>query len=117
MINLFRRTFSTMVEGPKTKMIKDKLISTLNPDYLNVVCESHMHAVPKGAEMHFLVECVSTKFENLPKIKCHRIIHDILADELKSGDIHALRLFTIPSSKYDGQFAPPPPKCGGGGHL
>ncbi|CEF64260.1 Zinc phosphodiesterase ELAC protein 2 [Strongyloides ratti] len=111
MINIFRRSLTAMAEGPKTKMIKEKLKNALNPDHLNVVCESHMHAVPKGAEMHFLVECVSKKFEDLPKIKCHRIIHDVLADELKSGDIHALRLFTIPPSKYTGQFAPPAPKC------
>uniref|UniRef100_A0A0N4ZYN3 BolA-like protein n=1 Tax=Parastrongyloides trichosuri TaxID=131310 RepID=A0A0N4ZYN3_PARTI len=106
-----------MSEGPKTLMVKEKLTKALNPSHLKVVCESNMHAVPKGSEMHFLIECVSDKFENQQKLKCHRMIHDILADELKTGSIHALRLYTYSPSNYTGQFAPPAPKCGGHPHI
>uniref|UniRef100_A0AC35UG58 BolA-like protein 1 n=1 Tax=Rhabditophanes sp. KR3021 TaxID=114890 RepID=A0AC35UG58_9BILA len=103
----YRRMSTNIEEGPMTKL----------PSHLKVVCESHMHAVPKGSERHFLVECVSDSFENLPKIKCHRLINEVLSSELKTGQIHALRIFAVATSKFDGTLAPEPPKCGGGGHL
>ena len=50
---------------------KFKLIYLLSfkPIHLEVECESQMHNVPKGVEIHFRVQIVSEKFENLTQLQ------------------------------------------------
>ena len=46
-------------------------------------------------ETHFNVTVVSQEFENLPLIQRHRLVNEILADELdkeKGGTVHALQI-------------------------
>lgn len=59
--------------GPIEKAITEAIVSELQPIHYEVVNESYMHNVPKGAETHFKVLVVSAKFESLPLIKV--IIH------------------------------------------
>ena len=40
---------------PVEASIKEKLTSSLQPQLLQVINESHMHAVPKNSETHFKV--------------------------------------------------------------
>lgn len=49
--------------------IRSKLLSTLEAKHIDVINESYMHNVPKGAETHFKVVVVSDKFDGLPLIK------------------------------------------------
>lgn len=60
---------STSTSGPIEKAITEAITSKLDPIHLEVVNESYMHNVPKGAETHFKVLVVSEKFESLPLIK------------------------------------------------
>ena len=49
----------------------------------------------KHAETHFNVTVVSGEFENVPLIQRHRLINEILADEMsaeKGGTVHALAI-------------------------
>lgn len=62
---------STETCGPIEKAITEAITTKLEPIHLEVVNESYMHNVPKGAETHFKVLVVSGKFESLPLIKVH----------------------------------------------
>ena len=57
--------------------------------------ESRLHAghagAPKEGESHYRVRIESAVFEGLNRIERHRLIHEILKDELASG-VHALAL-------------------------
>lgn len=77
--------------------IREKLIVALEPQRLDVVNESELHAghrsSPGTGESHFRVLVVSPKFTGLSRVARHRLVNEALADELK-GSIHALALST-----------------------
>lgn len=56
-------------KGPVAEAITAAINEHLQPVHLEVINESYMHNVPKGAETHFKVLIVSDKFEDLPLIK------------------------------------------------
>lgn len=58
--------------NPIQASIKTKL-EKLEPFYIEIINESYMHNVPKGAETHFKVVVVSEKFNGLPLIKVRLI--------------------------------------------
>ena len=75
--------------------ITEKITKALEPDQISVEDESHLHAGHIGArpegETHFRLTVVSTKFEGLTLINCHRLINEALAKELQ-GPVHALAI-------------------------
>ncbi|MCM2282373.1 MAG: BolA family transcriptional regulator [Bdellovibrionaceae bacterium] len=77
----------------------DRILKNLRaafaPAFLDLVDESHMHAVASGSESHFRLVLVSARFEALTRVARSRLVHDVLADDLKGG-LHALshRLYT-----------------------
>ena len=95
--------------------INDKLQAELSPEYLEVVNESHNHNVPSGSESHFKVTIVADAFSGKRLIQRHRLINQILADEL-ANDIHALALHTYNKEEWQTKFGqvPESPKCMGG---
>ncbi|DAZ94451.1 TPA: hypothetical protein N0F65_002769 [Lagenidium giganteum] len=78
-------------EGPVAQSIRAKLAAALNPTHLEVHNESYMHNVPKGAETHFKVVVVSSEFEGKPLLQRHRMVNEVLKDDLASG-VHALSI-------------------------
>lgn len=58
---------------PIENSIRTKL-SSLNTIHLDVINESYMHNVPKGAETHFKVVVVTDKFNGLSLIKVETFI-------------------------------------------
>ena len=78
-------------------IIEDKLKQTLDPEFLDVINESHMHSGP-ATESHFKVVAVSSAFEGKMLIARHRMINTALADELQQ--IHALALHTMTPDEY-----------------
>ena len=95
--------------------INDKLDAALQPHFLEVENESHMHSVAPGSESHFKVTVVSDKFTDLMLIKRHRLVNDVLRDEMKQ--IHALALHTLTEQEWferAGKVADSP-LCEGGG--
>ncbi|KAL3679230.1 hypothetical protein R1sor_022186 [Riccia sorocarpa] len=82
----------------KKESIQKKLQEALAPTILEVDDVSHQHAghagVHKGAtETHFNVKVVSDKFSGTSLIKRHRLVYELLDEELKNG-LHALALVT-----------------------
>ncbi|MBK8209015.1 MAG: BolA family transcriptional regulator [Rhodospirillales bacterium] len=77
--------------------IRRKISEALAPLRLVVVDESHRHAGHAGArpegETHFRVEICSAAFAGLSRIERQRLVHKVLAEELRDP-VHALSLAT-----------------------
>ena len=77
------------------KNILSKLKKHLEPSFIEVIDESHLHANhnpdAKNGGTHFKVKIISNTFKDKSKIEKHRIVHEILDYELKNG-LHALTL-------------------------
>ena len=71
-------------------------LAALNPSYLDILDESHLHAGHVGASAgggHFLLKIVSENFAGKDTMMRHRMIYSALAEMLKC-EIHALTLHT-----------------------
>ncbi len=81
--------------------IEKKLNKHLKPTLLEVFDESDRHVGHAGArpegETHFRIRVSSPAFAELSRIDAHRMVHDVIKEEL-SGPIHALALETIKPS-------------------
>ncbi len=75
--------------------MREKLMISLRPTRLDVVNESHLHAghrsSPGTGESHFRVLIVSEAFTGKSRVERHRIVNDLLSDELKNA-VHALAI-------------------------
>ena len=85
--------------------IERKLKAALSPTRLTIVDESarhqgHVGARPEG-ETHFRVDIVAPAFEGRSRLDRHRMVSDILAEEL-AGRVHALSLSTRAPSEDSG---------------
>jgi len=78
--------------------IEEKLKQALQPTFLEVINESHMHG-GSATESHFKVVIASAEFAGQMLIKRHRAVNAVLADEL-NGQIHALSLHTMTPDEY-----------------
>ena len=84
--------------------LREKLMIGLDPVRLDVINESEMHAghrsSPGTGESHFRVLVVSEKFAGQSRVARHRMVNQLIADELASG-VHALALAThAPGEKF-----------------
>ena len=105
---------SSSALGPVAAAINDKISQKLAPSHLEIINESYMHNVPKGSETHFKVVVVSDKFQDTKLIARHRMVNDILSEELQSG-VHALSIVAkTPDQWTDGQSVDKSPACRGG---
>jgi len=95
--------------------LQAKLQDRFRPLHLEVVNESHMHNVPPGSESHFKVTVVCEEFSDQTLINRHRMVNQLLAEELANG-LHALALHTLtPGEWFDrGGKTPDSPLCHGG---
>ena len=95
--------------------IQQKLENAFSPSHLEVTNESHMHNLPPGSESHFKVVIVSNSFDGKMLIARHRLINEVLKEEL-DGQIHALALHTLTSDEWDAkqQQVLKSPPCHGG---
>ncbi len=72
--------------------IRAKLIGTLQPQFLEVIDEGHLHIGHVGeGSGHFRVRIVSTAFIGQSAIERHRLVYAAL-DELMGRGIHALAI-------------------------
>ncbi|WP_173933699.1 BolA family protein [Chelativorans sp. Marseille-P2723] len=84
--------------------IEAKLRQAFSPERLFVVNESHLHAghhhtvggkeevFDGSGETHFRIRIEASAFARMSRIERHRAVNDVLADELKSGRVHALAI-------------------------
>ena len=97
--------------------IEQKLTDALAPVHLEVINESSMHSVPPGSESHFKVIAVSEQFQDQSLVFRHRLINELLADEI-AGPIHALSLHTMTPTEWGAQgTVADSPLCLGGSKL
>ena len=93
--------------------ISDKLTQAFSPSHLEVINESNFHHVPPNSETHFKVVVVSGEFEGKRLIARHRLVNELLADELAAG-VHALTMHTYTEQEWSQrEGAPDSPKCKG----
>jgi BolA family transcriptional regulator, general stress-responsive regulator len=78
----------------QTRM-REKLMIALRPTRLDVVNESHLHAghasSPGTGESHFRLLIVAPAFTGKSRIERHRIVNDVVREELQDG-VHALAI-------------------------
>lgn len=85
----------TVADMTLAKRIEAKLTAAFQPTALRVVDESHHHAGHAGArpdgESHFRLYIVAESFRGRSRLDRHRMVNDVLIDEL-AGQIHALAI-------------------------
>lgn len=93
--------------GSRAQKIKEILEKELCPVELELEDISHQHAGHAGVrggvgETHFNLKIVSKEFQGKSLVKRHRIVYDLLQDELKSG-LHALSIVAKTPSEVGGR--------------
>ena len=98
------------------QQIVSKLDARFGLDHLDVVNESGNHNVPANSETHFKEVMVAKEFEGKRLIARHRMVHEVLAEELQRP-VHALALHTYTDAEWKDRFGDVPmsPPCVGGG--
>lgn len=75
----------------------EQKLSVLNPLQVEVIDDSEKHrghgGYREGGETHFTVRIVSPEFAGLNRLARHRLVNQLLADELAER-VHALALET-----------------------
>ncbi len=78
---------------PIEDIIRAKLVTAFEPAELEVINESHLHSGHQGSpgtgESHFRVKMVAEAFIGRSRLERHRMVNEVLADEL-AGPVHAL---------------------------
>lgn len=99
----------------KIKNLIETKLQSLQPQFLEVINESHRHNVPQGSESHFKVTVVSNEFNGKMLVARHRMVNNILTDEL-AHSIHALVLHTMTVEEWfeKSGTTPTSPPCLGG---
>lgn len=97
-------------------IIKKILSEKIDCEYLQVENESYRHSVPVNSETHFKVTIVSEQFSGKMLIARHRLINQLLAEQL-AGPVHALamHLFTPEQWLQKEKTSPLSADCMGGG--
>jgi len=77
------------------EVIAEKLKRAFAPQRLEVVDESHRHeghaGHRPGGETHYTVYIVSDAFQGKSRLERHRMVNELLSNELKGG-VHALAI-------------------------
>ncbi|MDH5649269.1 MAG: BolA family transcriptional regulator [Gammaproteobacteria bacterium] len=74
--------------------IEQQLKQSLNPESLDILDESHLHAGHAGAKSgggHFVVTIVAEQFHGKNLIQRHRMVYAALQDMMQK-EIHALNI-------------------------
>lgn len=83
--------------------ISHKLQTSFNPSHMEVHDESNLHAGHHGHtgrdETHFKVIIVSAAFIEKSLIQRHRMVYDLLKDNIQGG-IHALTIRAYTPDEY-----------------
>ena len=101
---------------PVKAAIERKLTEQLQPHYLLVENESHMHSVPPNSETHFKVTIVTSAFDEARMVKRQQMVYQVLSEEL-AGPVHALAIHTLTPAQWQASSKemPQSPNCLGGG--
>jgi stress-induced morphogen len=105
-----------MAGGTYELILISKLTARLTPAHLEILNESPQHGLPVEAEKHFRVVAVSAAFEGLSRVERHRLVHDTVAEELRTH-IHALSVQAFTLAEWTAREGKTlsSPECLGGG--
>ena len=83
-------------KGPLVTLLEEKMRKAFNPQSLEIINESHLHAGHQPGfdgqgESHIRVRMVAEHFNGMSRINIHRAINEICADEIAAG-LHALAI-------------------------
>jgi BolA family transcriptional regulator, general stress-responsive regulator len=96
--------------------IKAKVTLALQPEYVELANESHMHAGP-ATDSHFKLVLVSMAFREQSRVKRHQSVYRVLQDELQAsghgGSVHALALHLHTPEEWTAVAVPASPLCAG----
>jgi BolA protein len=87
-------------------------VAELNPQHIELLNESHMHAGP-ATDSHFKLVLVSEAFDGLRAVARHQKVYALLKDEL-AGPVHALALHLYTPEEWSSANVPASPNCQGG---
>jgi len=77
-----------------TEQLRERLVKQLEPSFLEITDDSHLHAGHAGAQggaKHFTVKIVSEQFKGKTTLARHRLVYDAVSDWMKK-EIHALAI-------------------------
>ena len=92
-----------------TQAALERALQSLAPVHMELLNESHMHAVPPGSESHFKLVIVSQEFEGLNAVKRHQAVYRTLGDLMQQ--IHALALHTYSPAEWQARAPPDSLAC------
>lgn len=96
--------------------IQAKVNLALQPEHVELVNESHMHAGP-ATDSHFKLVVVAAAFRGQGRVKRHQAVYRVLQDELQSGgqggSVHALALHLHTPEEWTAVAVPASPLCAG----
>lgn len=83
-------------KGPLVKRLETKMTKAFDPQFLEIINESHLHAGHQPGfdgqgESHIRVRIVASAFNGLSRVQMHRIINELCAEEIAAG-LHALAI-------------------------
>ncbi len=95
-------------------VLENKLRRQFEPEFLEVLNESHMHSGP-ATDSHFRLTLVSRRFDGMSRVVRHQAVYRLLAAEL-AGGVHALALHLYTSEEWRKrrESIPASPDCRGG---
>jgi BolA protein len=78
--------------------MEEKISAAFSPSRMEITDNSHQHAghaeAGDATETHFHVEIVSGFFSGKSRPMRHRMVYEVLAEEL-AGDVHALAISAL----------------------
>lgn len=86
----------------RTERLRERLQVELNPTFLEIQDDSHLHAGHAGAASggsHYSVRIASGKFEGLTLVMRHRLVYDAVHEMINKSEIHALAITAIAPSE------------------
>ncbi len=83
-------------KGPLVTQLEAKLNKAFNPQSLEVINESHLHAGHQPGfdgqgESHIRIRMVASHFNGMGRVDIHRAVNALCADEIAAG-LHALAI-------------------------
>jgi BolA protein len=96
---LLDKSYEKNMSQSRKERLEHQLTTELSPDFLSVEDESHHHHVPEGAQTHFKVIAVSSKFIDLGRVARHRLVNHLLYKEFDLG-LHALSLHLYTADEW-----------------
>jgi BolA family transcriptional regulator, general stress-responsive regulator len=81
----------------RIEAIRERLSAKLQPEQLDIIDESHLHAGHAGAASgagHFSVSIIADAFNGKSLIERHRLVY-LAVDDLMKTEIHALSIKAI----------------------